>query len=150
LKYKINKSNKRGHFTLIPSIYSKDFYSFETAGKLNYLRKTGKYKDLLRIFKRRRFPNYLKPYGGSQWWALPVHVIDQILKYLENHQDYINYHKFTLLPDEIFFQSIVKQISTSQGIKILPSITYTNWRKKDGPPPVTFTSTDLEELKQAS
>lgn len=145
-KYKINKSQNRKHFLQLPSIYDKDFYNKETAGKLNFLRKTGRSREIMLVFKKRRFPSYLKPYGGGQWWALPINKVKEILNFIEDHPDYLSYHTYTLLPDEIFFQSI---LITLEG-PFLPSLTYVNWTRKNTPLPVTFVKEDLEELKQAS
>ncbi len=148
-KYKVNKSNERRHFTLLPSVYDKDFYSLKTAGKINYLLKSGQSKIILKLLKKRIFPNYLEPYGGSQWWALPSETITLILEFISNHPDYLRYHQFTLLPDEIFFQSIIMFLKKEHPIKIIPSLMYDNWRRKTGPLPVTFGSQDFEEIKQA-
>ena len=147
-KYKINKTDKRGHFLFLPSVYEKEFYSNETAGKINFLRKNNRYREILKTFQRRRFPDYLKPYSGSQWWALKEETVRYILDFLENHPDYLKYHQYSLLPDEMFFQSIVE--SKDYKTKIEHSKTYVNWERPSGPLPVTFVITDIKELKKAS
>ncbi|MFV8226696.1 beta-1,6-N-acetylglucosaminyltransferase [Christiangramia aquimixticola] len=149
-KYKINKSSQREHFLMLPSIFDKDFYSEETLGKLNFLRKTGRWKDMVQALKRREFPTCLEPYGGGQWWAFPIETIHKILEFNENHPNYINYHKYTLIPDEIFFQSILMYLEDYKTKNIAKSITYVNWNRGTGPLPVTFTCEDIEELEIAS
>ena len=150
LKYKVNKSINRGHFLLLPSIYDFDFYKIETAGKIKYLLKEGKWKEISKIFKRRNFPNYVKPFGGSQWWAFPIRTINKILEFIKEHPEYLKYHKYTLIPDEIFFHSIIMYLNEKEPIKIAPSLTYANWKRKSGPLPVTFRIEDFEELETAS
>ena len=145
-KYKINKSHNRKHFLQLPSIFDKEFCSRETAGKINFLRKTGRSHKIPLVLKKRRFPTYLRPYGGGQWWALPMKKIKDILDFIDDHPDYLDYHRYTLLPDEIFFHSI---IATLDG-PVAPSVTYVNWDRKNTPLPVTFEKNDLEELKLAS
>lgn len=145
-KYKINKSQKRKHFLQLPSIFDVEFYNWETAGKLNFLRKTGRAREIMVILKKRRFPSYLKPYGGGQWWALPMKKVKEILDFIDDHPDYLSYHKYTLLPDEIFFHSIMANLDGP----IAPSVTYVNWDRKNTPLPVIFEKNDLEELKLAS
>ena len=149
-KYKINKSSQRKHFLMLPSIYDSQFYSSESLGKLNFLRKSGKLRDSLQIFKKRTFPRYLEPYGGGQWWAFPMKTVKKILKFNEAHPDYLKYHKYTLIPDEIFFHSILMHLEDEKIPNIAKSLTYVNWERSSGPLPVTFKSGDIEELKKAS
>ena len=109
-----------------------------------------KYKRGGAIFKaleKREFPKYLRPYGGSQWWAFPMDVLDYIDDFLENHPDYINYHNFTHAPDEIFFHSIIS--SNFPKGRIRDSITYVNWSRKGCSLPVTFSENDIDELKNS-
>ena len=54
-KYKVNKSSKRGHFLMLPTVFDKDFYRIETLGKLNFLRKSGNSDKIFQIFKKRKF-----------------------------------------------------------------------------------------------
>ncbi len=149
-RYKINKSNNRGHYLFLPSVFEKDFYKTETLGKLNYLRKSGKKKDLLKIFKKRKFPDYLKPYGGSAYFALPTNTVEDILNFIDDHPDYLTYHNYTLSADEVFFHSIIGYLEKQNKIRIKPSLTYVNWSKKESPLPATFNITDFEELEEAS
>lgn len=149
-RYKINKSKKRGHIIFLASIFDREFYSLETAGKINFLRKTGRIKHLLKVLKKRKFPRYLKPFGGSVYFALPLKTVEDIIKFVDTHPDYLKYHHYTLSADEIFFHSIIGYLNAKEKIKIEPSLTYVNWRKKNGPPPITFELEDYEELKTAS
>lgn len=55
----------------------------------------------------RRFPAYVRPFGGSQWWNLSGEAVRFVFDFLERHPDYRAYHEHTLLPDEMFFQSIL-------------------------------------------
>ena len=48
-------------------------------------------------------------YHGAAWWALTRNCVEYVLQFLEEHPDYVSYFKYVLIPDEIFFQSIVKQ-----------------------------------------
>lgn len=149
-RYKINKSQIRGHITFLPSIFDRDFYSLETAGKINFLRKTGRFKQLFKVLKKRKFPSYLKPFGGSVYFALPVKTVEDIIKFVDTHPDYLTYHHYTLSADEIFFHSIIGYLNAKKNIKIEPSLTYVNWKKKNGPPPLIFELEDFEELKTVS
>ena len=149
-RYKISKSSKRGHFTLLSSVFNKDFYKINSLGQLNFLRKSGKNREILKIFQKRNFPSYLEAYGGSAYWALPTDTLQHILHFVERHPDYLNYHDYTLCVDEIFFHSIIMHFQQQKGFKIEPSLTYANWEPKEGPKPATFIASDFEELQEAS
>ena len=149
-RYKINKSSKRGHFTLLSSVFDKDFYKITTLGQINYLRKNGRIKEVLNMLQKRRFPSYLEAYGGSVYWALPIETIDYIKSFVDNHPDYLAYHQYTLCADEIFFHSIIMNLHQNKNFRIEPSLTYANWEPREGPKPATFVASDFEELKEAS
>lgn len=149
-RYKINKSNKKGHFLLLPSIYEREFYQLETIGKLNFLRKSKKLKEAKTIFRKRDYPENFKPYGGSVYWAMPTTTLRKLFTILEDNPDFLTFHKYSLCADEIIFQSLLKKLEESEPIKIQPSLTYVNWDRKPGPLPVTFRSEDYEELIRAS
>lgn len=150
-RYKIDKSKRRGHFMFLSSVFDEDFYRIETLGKLNFLRKTGNWAAIANIFRKRSHPKGIYPFGGSAYWALPIDKIRDILKFVKDYPEYLNYHQYTLSADELFFQSILMALKKIDGDMVIkPSLTYVNWRKKNGPPPVTFDSEDFEELKIAA
>lgn len=149
-KYKINKSTERGHFLLLSSVYDRSFYKWPTLGKLNFLRKSNRLKEAAVIFKKRKFPKVLEPVGGSVYWTLPITTVGKILSFIENNPTYIEYHRYTLCADEIFFHSIVADLAKNTTIKIEPSLTYANWSKTSGPRPLTFKAKNFNELQGAS
>lgn len=146
--YKFNLSAERGNFILLPSILSKEFY-------LNWKRNVGGLLHLVKhkkastiIFRRRKFPKSMIPYAGSQWWSIPVETAVKILVFLEQNKAFIDYNQYSLLPDEFFFQSIIKHLaSQDETMVIKPSVTYVNWKRLGVSLPVTFTAQDIEELK---
>ena len=48
-------------------------------------------------------------YQGSQWWALTRDCIDYVLRFVATNERYCAFFQETQCPDEIFFQTIVKQ-----------------------------------------
>lgn len=46
-------------------------------------------------------------WGGSQWWAFTKEVVEFIYKFLNDNPGYVDFHKNTYIPDEIFFQTII-------------------------------------------
>ena len=145
--YKINMSSKRGDYVLFPSIYEKEFYSIETLRALKKIVTGAKFSVFFKLLKRRKFPNYLKPYGGDQWWALPIETVKKIIEFLDLHPDYVNYHKYSLVPDEMFFQSIFMALKEDGKVLLQQTpVTYVNWSRKGVVLPVTFTKDDFDEL----
>lgn len=147
VKYKFNLSSRKQDYVLIGSILESGFFAKKTFKKIFRLIKSGRFDFILKILKKRKYPNYIQPYGGSQWWALTVPTVEKIINFLEHYPDYIRYHSYSLLPDEMFFQSIVMYlIEKKNEINIMAFLTYANWEKKNCDLPVTFTSADFEEL----
>jgi hypothetical protein len=147
IKYKFNLSGKKEDFVQIGTILEPDFFTKKTLKKIYQAIKVGHYVCILKIFKKRRYPNYIKPFGGSQWWAMTTHTTEKVIDFVVNNPDYVEYHKYSLIPDEMFFQSIIMYlVEKKNNIKIMPILSYANWEKKNCDLPVTFTSADFEEL----
>ena len=149
LRYKINLSTRKFHHVLLPSIWEQDFYKTSILKDIFLLFLCGHFRFLPKLFKRRRFPTYLKPYRGDQWWALPAEAVRDILGFLDRHPDYCAYHNDSLVPDEMFFQSIVMHLKHGDTVAVKPTLTYTNWSRRGEVLPVTFTRSDIDELKVA-
>ena len=149
--YRMSLSNKRYDFVLIPSIWEESFYNIRVFKSLYAILRRGKKKTLFKILRKRRHPNDIKPFGGSQWWAMSSNLARRILNFIDNNPSFLRYHQDTLIADEIFFQTIIHHIAElDHTLKIAPSLTYTNWERKNVPLPVTFGAEDFEELKEAS
>jgi hypothetical protein len=109
----------------------------------------------LRFPSVRRFPAYVRPYTGSQWWCLTPRAAAYICEFLDRHPDYLAYHQDSLLPDEMFFQSILLG-STGSGLEgsfVNGNLTYLEWRVPHPRPagytyagPAVFTAADFDAL----
>jgi hypothetical protein len=64
----------------------------------------------------RRFPE-LVPYFGSQFWSITGTCASMILQFVEDHPEFLRYHRFSWAPDEFFFHTIVgnSEFSRSSG-----------------------------------
>ena len=148
VKYKINLSSRKEDFVLFSSIFEPDFFTKKTVKKIYQSIKAGHYDFILKILKKRRYPDYIKPFGGSQWWALTTQTTQKVIDFVVRNPDYVEYHVYSLLPDEMFFQSIIMYlVEKKNDIKIMPFLSYANWEKKNCDLPATFTSADFEELR---
>ncbi len=95
--------------------------------------------------KKREHPKTLVPKGGSAWWAFPMETVIEILAYLNDYPDFLEYHKYTHVPDETVFHTLVHALKSNVDIE--ESLTYVNWTRKGVSLPVTFqTAEDFKEL----
>lgn len=148
-RFKVNLSNKRGHYVQLYSVLESKFYKKSSLKNIIELFKHNKYHFLLSIFVKRKFPKYTKPYVGSQWWAITTEMLKEIIQFLEKNPGYIKYHKYSLLPDEMFFQSIIMSlVEKNPVLSIKNSLTYVNWSRKNCELPVTFDISDFDELTE--
>jgi len=106
----------------------------------------GPIQALKTIFAKRRIhPRSLVPKGGSAWWALPIETIVEIVSYLKKHPGFLEYHRYTHVPDETIFHTLVDELNPTENMA--ESVTYVNWKRKGVTLPVTFHKTeDFKEL----
>lgn len=75
---------------------------------------------LLSAFRpARHFPSCARPFGGSQWWNMSKAAAAYVMEFVRDHPEYRAYHEHTLLPDEIFFQSILLGTSFADSQEII-------------------------------
>lgn len=94
----------------------------------------------------RKHPLHIKPYGGEFWWILPYSTIIKICQYIEKHPDFIAYHKDTLIPDEIVFNTLVYNLCDKSEIKNT-CLRYINWQKGKLSSPTDINKEDIEIIK---
>jgi hypothetical protein len=94
-------------------------------------------------FKRNFFKDFI-PYGGSQWWCLTYECICYILKFVQYNPLYVEYFEHTLIPDEIFFNTIVLN-SPFKGSVINDNLKFLKF--EDGAShPKTFRKNDFKAI----
>jgi Core-2/I-Branching enzyme. len=134
--YKVNLSNRRDDLLVFPSVFDKAFYKPMNFESFVYLAKrksiTGCLQVLQKTLRKRKFPSYLQPYKGSQWWALPIETVQFIDAFINEHPDYIDYHLYTFAPDEIFFHSIIYSMLDKSRIR--EELTYVEWQADKSTP----------------
>jgi hypothetical protein len=134
-------STKREDNVSIPPILSGAFWNpRKMRYALGLLRRQP--ANFSRLLARRRMPAGLKPHAGSQWWALPHETVVFLNRYVQEEPEFLEFNNFTLLSDEIFFQTVVANKFTT----ISPPVTYVNFTRPVGPWPATFVATDIAEL----
>jgi hypothetical protein len=94
----------------------------------------------------RKFPLTYEPHGGSQWWALSRGALQHIFEVVKTHPYYSIFFKFTFIPDETFFHSIIS--NSKYASRIDRHITYTDFGQPLPPYPKILDLTDLPILKK--
>jgi hypothetical protein len=72
---------------------------------------------------KRRFVLGLEPYMGSQWWVLTWKTLQKILTLAHRH-DVRSFFKTVLIPDELFFQTLVYNLVPHTRIIAAPLTLY--------------------------
>jgi hypothetical protein len=84
--------------------------------------------------RRRRFPPYLRPYGGQQWLNLSPAASRYTIDFVSRHPDYRHYHRYTACPDELFVQSILLGSDFAGGHEIVnDDLRFLIWTGGDHP-----------------
>lgn len=153
--YKINLSNAKEDFILFPSIIESDFLTnlknFKRVIKFVFQRK--KISILFQYFKTLSKKKFLvdQQYGGSQWFAFSFKTLLKVEEYLVKNPSFCNDYKYTLIPDELFFHTIIGNLAAvDPSIRIRKSLTYVNWELHQGKFPVVFSVSDFSDLQQRS
>jgi len=150
--YTFYLSSKRQDSISIPYLFSKEIHNLKNwKSIINRIIETKNinlfFEIVSNIIRKRKHAKHIIPYGGSQWWALTIPTIKRILGFVQDNTSFVSYHKYTAIPDEVFFHTIIMYLATKdKDIKIKGTLTYTNWERKNVPLPVTFSSDDLVEL----
>lgn len=108
-----------------------------------YMLITGGFKNTFKIFKRKK-PMKGEFYFGSQWWILNRGFVLYLIDFIEDNNYFLSYFDKCIIPDECFFQTIIKNSKYNKNIS--NSLTYVNWNGGRRSPD-TFKITDISKLK---
>ncbi len=139
---------KRGGLDRVEYSYYKNPLLILTEVIFNKISKSSKY-DARRLIKlpriNKQIPYNLEPYGGSMWFCLTKKHVDFILGFLENKSDLLDFFKHTLIPDELFFHTIIMN-SPLKNTVFNDNLRYIDWTKKGVSLPATLTVEDRDNL----
>jgi hypothetical protein len=104
------------------------------------------------LLPERKQPYNLKPYGGSFYFGLPGSVISYLIDFIRFNPEYLQFHYYTFIPEEIFFHTILAnaQHEFIKGHIVNKPITYVDWSKPSPPHPAVLTSDDIPKLKHVT
>jgi hypothetical protein len=102
--------------------------------------------QLLRL--RRSFPAGMQPWGGSSYWMMPADCARYIDEFVHDRPDYVRFFERVLIPDEIFFHTIVMN-SAFAGRVAGDDLRYVDW-SQDADHPKLLTTADFERMMASS
>ncbi len=109
-------------------------------------------KYLKFILPKRDFPQCLKmPYGGEAWISLNRDSAQYIMAFVEEHPDYVNFHKYSYCPEEMFLHTILLNSDDDQirSSIVNSMLTYIDWKSTKAPRPAIMGSSDFGALIRA-
>ena len=102
--------------------------------------------DVLRTIGQQRPDVAHLVVGGSQWWAMPFDVAEQMLEFHGRYPDYADFLRWSQFPDESFFQTLLVNMDPSIRDRVAPSLTFVDWTEGDWDLPRAFGVGDLPSL----
>ena len=98
---------------------------------------------------RRRFPGYLRAFGGQQWLNLTREAATHVLDFVTRYPEYRSYHVHTACPDEMFVQSILLGTDfAAQHELVNDDLRFLLWAGGDHPRTLRFS--DLPAMLESS
>lgn len=94
----------------------------------------------------KELPLGMTPYGGSQWFCLPRDQVNYVLDFLEENPEVVSFFKRSLIPDELFFQTIMMNSPYRDRIHAQDNLRFIDWHKRGVPLPAILMTEDLERL----
>lgn len=154
--YKYHFTNEKSDFVCIPTIFS-----FRPRGILRNLKillirsikdkKIKHLKILYKFFLYKKPPKEVDFFGGSQWWAIHIETMKEIIAYIDREKEFKKFFFDSVIPDEVFFQTaIMKLKKNGHDIYINPPLTYIKWGSKTDNSPKTLKIENHKEIMDAS
>jgi hypothetical protein len=84
-------------------------------------------------------------HGGGSWWSITRPCAEYIVKYGKNNPALLQRLKYTLCPEEIYFQTIVMNSPFANQV-VSDHKRYIDWESRNGNSPANLDMTDLEKL----
>lgn len=98
-------------------------------------------------FKPKHYPQCLAQVFNEFWFVLQVSTIRYILLFLDSHPDVIEYYKWTHIPDETMFGSILCADNQHKDM-LRPKCHLIDWDENYKGSPKIFTSKDIPWIKE--
>ncbi len=97
---------------------------------------------------KRKFPQGFEPFGGSAYWCLSRECVLYLDRFIRHNRRFLNFFRFALTPDELFFQTILLNSPLKHTI-VNDNGWYIRWVGAAANPMI-FGSADFETLAASS
>lgn len=95
---------------------------------------------------KRKWPAHLPPlHGGGSWLSVPRDCATYIVNYNEEHPEFLKRLRFTLCPEELFFQTIIMN-SEFAHTTVSDHLRYIDWAVRNGNSPANLDESDLVRI----
>jgi len=132
-KYKVEISENKGGIIMVAPGLSRLLV-------ILMLRRTISLSFALRIATKKRKKLHIPFCTGSQWWAMDIQRLTELLAYIDdNKAALINHYRDSFIADEAFFQTVAMHVWGQVEGVILPSLTFHHF-EKHAPSPIVFKS----------
>ena len=95
---------------------------------------------------KRKWPTHLPSLnGGAAWWSITRSCASYIMDFSDTHPLLLKRLRFTLCPEELFFQTIVMNSPMANEV-ISDHMRYIDWNNRNGNSPANLDETDLGKI----
>jgi hypothetical protein len=96
--------------------------------------------------RERKLPDYVdRICGGGTWWSLSRNGADEIVRFIEEHPDYISCFSNTSCSEEVFFQTILYNSPVKDAIAE-NDLRYVVWTRRASGYPAHLDDSDFEKI----
>jgi hypothetical protein len=99
--------------------------------------------------RKRKIPDGFNIFGGITWWSINRDAAKYVLDQHFNNKRYRNFFRYTLIPDEMYFQTILLNSPFAENC-VNNDLRDIEWTGGDGTHPVIFKTEHLNRLKEST
>lgn len=129
-------------------LYRVTTYFWGFSWTLKYGARTINFLSLFFSLFRRRLKQKMKHYYGSQWWTIDDYALRYILNFINQRPDYLSFHRHTFAPDELFFQTILRNAPDSRITQRMANdnLVFIKWKHSSSAHPDQLSTADLKDI----
>ncbi len=137
--------SQRGGLDRIRFYHFNDYKLTNPRSKLLIGRMVGGISKKYGEYFPRKIPRGWTIYGGHQFWALSHSSVQYILESIEKYPEIVRFFKWTYVPDESFFQTILLNSDRRDNL-VNDHLRFVLWERED---PAVFVDEDYDSIVQS-
>ena len=132
-------------------MYRVNKYFFGLSWIKKYLAKAVNFLAMFLPLINRKLAQEIKPFSGSQWWAMNMQALNYVLDYVARHPEYVKFHKHSFAADELFFQMILLNCEDNSLRDNIANdnLRYMKWETPEIAHPEILNVHDLNEISES-